>query len=175
MKRIAVIGSGGAGKSTLARQLGAILRIEVIHLDSRFWRPGWVPTPRPEWTQIQADLVKEESWIIDGNYGSTIDVRLAAADTIIFLDFPRGLCLWRVVRRWLQHIGRTRPDMAPGCPEKIDREFINWIWSFPAAERPLLLQKIKQYSGGKQVIILRSPVEVRRFLAEVRQAEKLDI
>jgi adenylate kinase family enzyme len=84
MKRIAIIGSCGAGKSTLARQMGTILGLEVIHLDSFFWKPGWVETPRVEWRSTVENLVKRETWIIDGNYGSTFDIRLEAADTIVF-------------------------------------------------------------------------------------------
>ena len=157
MERIALIGSGGSGKSVLARELGTILDISVIHLDSLFWKPGWMETPRDEWTKIQEDLVQRETWIIDGNYGGTIDIRLAASDTIIFLDLPRTICLWRVIKPWLQYIGRPRPDMAPGCPEKVDWEFVKWIWSYTNARRPLILERIDQYRDGRTIIQLRKP------------------
>lgn len=84
MKKIAIIGSGGSGKSTLARDLGEILYIEVLHLDSLFWKPNWVGVPKVEQKKVQHELIKREEWIIDGNYGGTIDIRLNAADTIIF-------------------------------------------------------------------------------------------
>jgi len=96
MTKIAVIGSPGAGKSTLARQLGQVLGSEVFHLDAFYWKPGWVETPKEEWVEIQKKLVTKDSWIIDGNYGSTIEIRLQAAEVIIFLDLPRSVCLWRV-------------------------------------------------------------------------------
>ena len=173
MSRIAIVGSGGSGKSTLARRLGALLGINVIHLDSLFWQPGWVATETGAWRGIQEDLVKGDSWIIDGNYSDTMDVRLEAADTVIFLDFPRSVCLWRAVRRWFQYTGRSRPDVGPGCPEKLDWEFIRWIWTFPAAKRPALLAKIDRYAQGRWVVRLRTPAEVGRFLAEVERGREV--
>ena len=98
MKKIVLIGSGGSGKSTLARQLGERLKIKVYHLDALFWKPNWVGVPKDEQTKVQNDLVKKESWIIDGNYGGTMDIRLNAADTIIFLDIPRTICLYRAFK-----------------------------------------------------------------------------
>ena len=145
-----------------------ILDINVIHLDSLFWKPGWVETPLDEWTELQEDLVQQETWIIDGNYGGTIDIRLAASDTIIFLDLPRTVCLWRVVKRWLQYIGKPRPDMAPGCPEKVDWEFVKWIWSYPDTRRPSILERIDQYRDGRTIIRMRKSSEVRQLLDEMR-------
>lgn len=119
-RRIAIIGSGGSGKSAVARELGTILGTEVIHLDALFWKPGWVETPRPEWRALQEALVLRATWIMGGNYHGTIAIRLAAADTIVFLDLPRAVCLWRVLGRWPRHRGTARPDLAPGCPETLD-------------------------------------------------------
>ncbi len=87
MKKIVLIGSGGAGKSTLARQLGEVLKINVYHLDALFWKPNWVGVPKDDQRNIQNKLVEKEEWIIDGNYGGTMEIRLNAADTIIFLIF----------------------------------------------------------------------------------------
>ena len=99
MKKIILIGSGGSGKSTLASQLGEKLKIKVYHLDALFWKPNWVGVPKDEQRKVQNDLVKEEKWIIDGNYGGTMDIRINAADTIIFLDFPRIICVFRAFKR----------------------------------------------------------------------------
>ena len=150
--------------------MGTILDISVIQLDSLFWKPGWMETPRNEWTKIPEDLVQRETWIIDGNYGGTMDIRLAASDTIIFLDLPRTVCLWRVIKRWLLYRGRPRPDMAPGFPEKVNWAFVKWIWSYTNARRPLILERIDQYRDGRTIIQLRKPEEVRQFLNEVRRA-----
>ncbi len=163
MKRVLVIGCGGSGKSTLARHLGSLLDISVIHLDSLYWRPGWVETPREEWRALVQDLVRRDCWIMDGNYSNTLDIRLPAADTVVFLDFPRLLCLWRVVKRRWQYAGRSRPDMAPGCPERLSWQFIRWIWSYPG-RRPAILRMVQEYAQGSRVFRLRSPAEVKRFL-----------
>jgi adenylate kinase family enzyme len=167
MQRIAVIGCGGSGKSTLACQLGAILGIEVIHLDTLYWRPGWVEPPKDEWRRRVEELVRRETWILDGNYGGTLEIRLAAADTILFLDLPRTVCLWRAIRRRFQYHGKPRVDRAPGCAEQIDWPFLKWIWDFQSSRRPAMLERLERYAEGRKIIILRSSAEVRRFLDEV--------
>lgn len=170
LRRIAVVGSAGAGKSTLARVLGERLHIEVIHLDRLYWQPGWVPTERQEWAEIQRKLVSRPTWIIDGNYGSTMDLRLDAADTVIFLDLPRSLCLWRAIQRAVRNWGKTRPDMGEGCPEKIDWPFLVWIWRFPQRSRPALLDRLALCAKTKAVIHLRSPRQVAAFLKKLAPA-----
>lgn len=166
MQRIILIGSGGAGKSTLAKQIAERLDIPVIHLDFHFWNPGWVETPRPEWEKKVTDLLEGQSWVMDGNYGNTAALRMAFADTIIFLDFPRHLCLWRAIKRIIRYYGRTRPDMGHGCPERFDYEFLRWIWNFPKRSRPGLLEIIKKHGTGKQILIFRKPQQVRDFLRD---------
>jgi adenylate kinase family enzyme len=169
MRKVLVVGSGGAGKSTFARRLGGLLDIEVIHLDSLYWRPGWVETPKPEWAETVARLARRDAWVMDGNYSGTFDIRLKACDTLIFLDMPRRVCLWRVVKRFLVYRGRTRPDMAAGCDEKIDWEFILWVWNYPKRQRLSVLERMRENAESKQMIRLRSPAEAERFLATVRK------
>lgn len=106
MRRVLVIGSGGAGKTTLARRIAARTGLPPIHLDALFWKPGWVPTPEPGWDAVVAELVTRDAWVMDGNYGRTLPQRLAAADTVIFLDYPRLRCIWRALRRSIRHHGR---------------------------------------------------------------------
>jgi adenylate kinase family enzyme len=160
-----VIGSGGAGKSYLARELGRRLRLPVVHLDPLFWGPGWVPTPEQEWRAVQAELVRQPSWIIDGNHGPTLDVRLPAADTVVLLDAGRLLCMWRVVVRSLRHRRRPRPDRAAGCRERLDRAFLRWVWTFPRQGRPQVLAAIEEHAASARVIVLRRRSEVASFLA----------
>jgi adenylate kinase family enzyme len=133
VRRIAVVGSGGAGKSTCARRLGALTGIPVIHLDRYFWQPGWVETPSEQWRALQADLGAGESWIMDGNYGGTFDVRFARADTVLVLAMPRWLCLTRALWRTLRNRGRD--VQAEGCPERVDLAFLRWIWRYPVVDR----------------------------------------
>ena len=164
MKRLLVIGCPGAGKSTLCRQVAALLHLEAIHLDSLYWRSGWVEAPQSQWMQDVAQALQGESWVIDGNYLKTLPPRLAAADTVIFLDLPRRTCLLRIVRRWLRYRSTTRPDMPAGCFEKLDWEFVKWVWDFPADQRPAILQHLRQVSPAKRVITLRSQSEVDQFV-----------
>lgn len=166
MKKIILIGSGGSGKSTLARQLGAKLKLTVFHLDALFWKPNWVGVPRNEQKEIQNELVKKEAWIIDGNYGGTMDIRFHAADTIIFLDVHRTICVYRAFKRMLLYRNKTRPDMGAGCEERFDFDFLKWIWDYPKTKRPEILKKLEQLSKEKQIIILRTPKQIRKFLEE---------
>ncbi|MFP7378839.1 DNA topology modulation protein [Bacillus paralicheniformis] len=167
MKKVVLIGSGGSGKSTLARQLGTALKINVYHLDALFWKPNWVGVPKDEQRKVQNELVSKEEWIIDGNYGGTMDLRLNAADTIIFLDIHRTICIFRAFKRILQYRNKTRPDMGEGCEERFDLEFFKWIWNYPKTKRPEILKRLEQLSKDKQVIILKSPKEVQKFLKKV--------
>lgn len=164
MKRIMLIGSGGAGKSTLAKQLSEKLQINVIHLDTLLSKPNWVGVSREEQIKIQEELVKEDEWIIDGNYGGTMDIRLDAADTILYFDIPRTTCVDRVFKRMIKYRNRSRPDMLKGCVERIDFQFLKWVWNYPKDKRPAILKKIKALSNEKQVVILHSPKEVSEFL-----------
>lgn len=168
IKKVVLIGSGGSGKSTLARQLGEKLKINVYHLDALFWKPNWVGVPKDEQKKVQNDLVRKEEWIIDGNYGGTMEIRLNAADTIIFLDIPRTICVYRAFKRMLQYRNKTRPDMGEGCEERFDLDFFKWIWDYPKTKRPEILKRLQQLSNDKQVIIFKSPKEVQQFLEKVQ-------
>lgn len=171
MKRIVVIGSGGAGKSTFSRQLGEILAIPVIHLDSLFWRPGWERTPEDEWAAKITELVEGDTWIMDGNFGGTREIRMRAADTIIFLDLPRSLCLFRILKRTFYYRGRTRPDMAEGCTESLSLEFLQWVWGYPKNGRVRVVNDLAEMQQ-KNVIILRSAGAVKEFLDEQRRQNR---
>ena len=167
MRKVLVIGSGGAGKSTLAKRLGQMLDIEVKHLDKFYWRSGWTEPPKEEWSQMVTELVRDDSWIMDGNYGGTLEFRLQHCDTIIFLDMPRLVCLWRIVKRRLLNRNRARPDMAEGCYEKLDPEFIEWVWNYSRRTRPKVIKLLQEHAQSKQVVWLRSNAEVGRFLASL--------
>lgn len=172
MKRIAIIGPGGAGKSTLARQIGEQLGLPVLHLDAHYWHEGWTETPKEVWEQVMHEIVKDEAWVMDGNYGGTMDIRLAAADTILFLDLPPLLCLVRVARRQIRYRHWTRPDMAPGCPEKLDWTFLKWIWNYRRDRRPGILEKMGQYAEGRWIVHLQTSAQVQRFLDRLPRLDR---
>jgi adenylate kinase family enzyme len=166
MQRILIIGCGGSGKSTLARKLHDILNIELIHLDQLFWKPGWVETDDDAWKQIVENAIKKDAWIMDGNFNSTMDMRMARADTIIFLDMPRHVCLSRVLKRWFKSrvLRKPRPDMTEGCLERIDFAFLKWIWNYNKVKRPQYLEKMNKVKQEKKIIILSSQKEQDTFL-----------
>lgn len=165
MRKILVIGSGGAGKSTFANRLGKLLNIEVLHLDKFYWRPGWVETPKSEWQKKVEELLGRDAWIMDGNYSGTLDTRFKACDTAIFLDMARTVCLWRVLKRAIIYRNKRRPDIAEGCPERLTLEFILWIWNYPSRTRPKIVRMFESNHEEKKVVWLRSQADVEGFLA----------
>jgi adenylate kinase family enzyme len=167
MRRILVIGQSGAGKSVLATELGKRLGLKVIHLDVYFWRRGWVETPLKEWTGIVDALLVGEEWIMDGNYNDTLPKRMSAADTVIFLDYSRYLCIWRAVRRWFIWRNRRRADLADGCYENFDLEFYRWIWNFPKNERPRVIEILNEHRNRIQIFHLKHPREAEEMLGEI--------
>jgi adenylate kinase family enzyme len=167
MRRVLVIGAGGAGKSTLAARIGAATGLPVVHLDALYWRPGWTERPKDEWAGLVAEIASEPAWVMDGNYSGTLEQRLRACDAVVFLDLPRLACVRGVVARWLRHRGRTRADMAPACPEQLTWQFLRWIWDYRRRSRPKVLRLIGEHAAGKRVIVLRSRREVERFVASL--------
>ncbi len=129
-QRILLIGCGGSGKSTLARRLGEKTGLPVVHLDQLFWLPGWRERSREEFDAALDQWLQQDRWIIDGNYDRTLPKRLQRCDAVIWLDFSRRTCLCGVIRRVLNNRGKTRADMAAGCPERFDAAFMKWIWNF---------------------------------------------
>jgi adenylate kinase family enzyme len=162
MERVAVVGSGGAGKTTFATELARRTGLPVVHLDHLYWRPGWVETPSEEWRAVVAQHLQGERWIVDGNYARTFDVRFERADTVIVLELSRWRCLSRVLRRTFLNHGK--PVQAADCPERLDREFLRWVWRFPKDSGPLLEEAIVQYGATLSVVRLRSPSQVRGYL-----------
>jgi len=167
MKRIIIIGNPGSGKSTLASSLGRILNLPVIHLDSHFWQPGWVKTPREIWLEKVREMVAGEKWLIDGTYDSSIDIRVPRADTVIFLDFPTVVSLWRILKRLFENYGGRRPDMADGCLERFDYHFIRYVWGFRKNIRPHIIDAIERLFTGETLITIRNSRELRTFLERI--------
>lgn len=162
MKRILVIGCPGAGKSTLSMELSKRLKLPLYHLDKLFWLPGWVSVQRDVFDKTIRDILNQETWIIDGNYSRTLLTRATYADTILYLDFPPHLCLYRAVKRVVTSWGRTRPDMADNCPERLDWKFLSYIWSFKKSQNAKIQQAIQEFKGT--LLTFTSPRELCDFL-----------
>ena len=164
LKRILILGPSGSGKSTVCERIGRTLNIPIIHLDRHFWNPNWVETPKDDWVKKVKNLITLETWVMDGNYTSTLKMRADAADTLIFLDMTRRLSYFRVIRRYLKNRGKTRPDVTEGCPEKIDLDFIRWIWEYPNTRKPKILNFLEMMRKTKNVYILNNQKEIDGFI-----------
>jgi adenylate kinase family enzyme len=164
MQRVAVVGSGGAGKTTFATALAGRTGLPVVHLDEHYFRPGWIPTPRPEWRRWQEERFAGSRWIAEGSYDHTLDVRLSRADTVIILAPPGWRCVWSGLWRSVRNRGRA--VQAAGCPERLlflRPDFYRWILQL-ARERQALDTAVATYSGRLTVVELRSRAEMARFL-----------
>jgi adenylate kinase family enzyme len=155
MKRVVIIGRGASGKSTLAVRLGEITGLPVVEVDKVFWRPGSVATPRDQWVVIQERLVAEEKWIMDGDLGpyDAVEIRLRAADTVLFLDFSLFRCGWQAIRR---------------SHEGVD--FWRWLMAYRWQSRPILMEAIANHAAKADLHVFRNPKAVRRFVAGVASA-----
>lgn len=150
----------------MARTLGKKLHLPVTHLDQLWWKEGWENVSQEEFNEKLQAVLDGDRWIIDGNYGRTMEMRLQKCDTVIYLEFSRWACLWGLLQRLTQSYGRVRPDMSAGCPERFDWEFVKWIWNYNRDNRvknSTYLAKTRQ----AEKIILKNRREVRNFLAAI--------
>lgn len=165
MQRIAIIGCSGVGKSTLATKLGALLGLPVVHLDALFWEPNWVESETPVFRARVTDALAGGRWIAEGNYISRIsDLTIRTADAVIWVSQPRWLSLWRVTWRMLRHLGRSRPDLNPGCREKLDSELHVYIWGFDKLRRPRIEAALAELAP-RRLIRLDGDRAIAAFLA----------
>lgn len=165
MQRIVIMGGPGSGKSTLARRLGDKLGLKVVHLDALNFDPGWVEADTPTFQARLTEAIAGDRWVSDGNYTSkTGALRLARADTVIWLHQPRWKRMWRVLVRSLAHRGRTRPDMARGCPERLDRAFLLYAWRWDRDKRGSTLQRLRETAAHLPITILRGDREIEAFI-----------
>jgi adenylate kinase family enzyme len=158
MHRVLIIGPCGSGKSTLARELAPRMGLPLVHMDRLGWQAGWVETEKAELLVRLEIAVAQDAWLIEGNYGSTLAPRLERADTVIYLDFPIRLCLWRLIRRIVSQHGHSRPDMPEGCPERFDPTFFWYVLNWNTGPRPRTEAAIAPWVH--KVIRLRNPADL---------------
>jgi adenylate kinase family enzyme len=179
-RRILVLGSSGSGKTTFSNQLADILNLKLIHLDAHFWKPGWLPTPHEEWRNVLSALTEQESWIMDGTYERTLELRIPAADAIVIIETSRWSCLWRVLKRQARD-NEGRLDAPSGL--KLDgsiiwnrrgmshyASWIRYIWRYPAVTSPFVNASIRKYGPHKPLIQLGSTREISACLQRVQQS-----
>jgi len=168
MQKIMVIGSCGAGKSTLAKQISQKKNLPLIHLDKIYWKPGWIESSKEEFTKAQIEALAGQQWVVDGNYGGTYEIRIPRADTIVWLDLAMPICFYRVLKRTIKNYGKTRDDLGEGCPERFDLEFLHYVASFPWAGRRRIVKKLGLLKTEKQKLIhLQNRKDVKCFLEKL--------
>jgi len=177
MNKIMVLGvSAGVGKSTFAKKLGNILKLNVCHLDTLFWKPGWVETPIHEFRMAQQQFIaNNHQWIIEGNYSATYRTRANEADTIIYLELPLYVCLYRVIKRRLKNRGRTREDMGKGCPEKLDWKFIRFIVTTYHRRKRKMVHRLSEFQSmhpKNKVYVLKNKQEINMFLNNLSSSKQ---
>lgn len=171
LQKILVIGCCGAGKSTFSKKLQAILNLEITHLDQHYHKPNWEETEQDEWEKIVNSLVQKPSWIMDGNYKGTFDVRFQYADTIIYLDYSTIKCFWRVIKRIVKYHGKVRPDMPKGCKERFDWEFLHFVATFNYKNRTGIIEKLNLIKNEKKVYILKTDKAADLFLGQIAEMQ----
>ncbi len=164
MKKIIVIGCPGAGKSTFSRALADVTGIELYHLDLIWHKPDRTNIPRDEFDAKLNDIMAKESWIIDGNYGRTLEMRLKKCDTVFLLDFPLEVCLTGAMSR----VGKKRDDM-PWIEEELSDDFKQWIMDFPEKQLPMIHDLLDKYGENKNVVVLKSRHQAESCLNQIRQ------
>jgi adenylate kinase family enzyme len=169
MKRVLIIGCSGSGKSTLAKTLSTLYMLPVYHLDHYIWNPGWVQRNFNDFAHEIWELCERPTWIIDGTYVRTLQNRIEYADTIIFLDLPRWLCIWRVLKRfvWLRWQDQ---EIAPGCPATLNRQFLWYLWMFHKKFRPMIFSMLRTIrdDSTKNIYVLSNGKEIKLFLEQIQ-------
>lgn len=179
IKRIAIIGNCGSGKSILANKLHKITNLPVYHLDQYYWGPNWQRPNIDEYKIIHDNLCDKEEWIIDGMSLRFADYRIKRADIIIYLDIPRYICIFNVIKRAFKYYGKETPSSAQNCPERFNWEFIKFlkfVWDFPKrqSKHNILLNKfLKQHANSKKIYILKSKKQIEDFLNKFEKEENL--
>jgi adenylate kinase family enzyme len=169
-KKIMIVGNAGSGKTTLAFALHQKVQLPLYHLDQYYWLPDWQRPDFEVFTKIHAELCARDTWILEGIYFKLLPVRMAHADVIIFLDTPRWLCLWRVIKRAIMYAGHVIPGNPQGCKQNLWSmkfvEFLQWVWNFNDRYRENIIQMLAQEKMrcDKKVYILQSNAQIQAFL-----------
>jgi len=165
MQRVLIIGCSGSGKTTLSRALAERTGLPTVSLDAHYFDPNWKEPTTEVWRERVRELAAAETWLMDGNYSGTFDLRMPRADTVIFVDQPTWRCVWRVLWRTARYYGRVRPGAAPGCAERFDAHFLHYVFFYNRTRRPGILKTLAQQGrAGKRIIHLRGSRAVAEFL-----------
>lgn len=168
--KIALLGYSGSGKSTLAKYLGKEQKLPVLHLDTVQFIENWEERNQEEALEIVESFMAQDSWVIDGNYTKFHqEQRLVEADQIILLMFSRFASLKRVIGRRIKYHNKTRPDMAPGCDEKLDKEFLWWVFYEGRSRKRYQHYLMIKNKYPEKVIIIKNQKQLDQFYQESKR------
>jgi len=163
--KITIVGNAGSGKSNLGLKLHNILKLPLYHLDQYFWKPGWQESNYTEFEKIHNKLCDQDEWIIEGMNTRILEYRVKSADIIIFLDFPRYLCFYRVFKRAITCFGKVYFSSAKGCPEGyLSFKFLKFIWNFPYKQKTRIESLIKKYKNQKKIFIIKNQTDLHKLI-----------
>ena len=164
VKRICIIGRPGSGKSTFAKKLAEKTGIPIVHLDQLWWKENWIESTKEEFISKLKYELEKESWIMDGNYSSTLKMRCAIADILYVYDLPKIQSLFGYIKRAILNRGRSRADMPNNCVEKIEFEFMKYIWNFKLDD----LKSLEEEFPHLKVIVMKSHKDAEKILQSVK-------
>lgn len=161
INRISIIGGAGTGKTTLSNAIGRVLNLPVCHIDGIHHLPNWQIRDKKERDEIILKKIKEDKWVIDGTYSSTLDARLKASDLIIYLDYSSFAQIRGVMGRFLKNGGKEKPEI-PGCKEQMNKEFFFWVLKWRRTKRAAIIEAIDKVDKDK-VLIFKSRRDLNRW------------
>lgn len=153
-------------KNVIGTKLAKKLELPLIHLDVLYWRDNWENASEDEFDELLMKELSKPTWIIDGNMSRSIPLRLKYCDTVIYMDFSRIMCVYGAVIRVVKNYGKSRFDMGGYCPEKFNKEkveFIKTIWSQDKRKRKLFYDMLNNESTVNK-IVLKNRWQVNEFL-----------
>jgi len=163
LERIIIIGGNGCGKTTFSKEISSKLNLPLIHLDTLYWRDNWQNASNDEFDELLLRELIKPRWIMDGNFGRTIPLRLKYCDTVIYMDFPRIKCIYGVIERVIKNYGKSRSDMGGYCPEKFDFKFLKSVWNFNKNNRKRYYAMLNNTDNIK-IVIFKNHKKIREFI-----------